>query len=106
MNCSVLILALKKNVAFPDDLVKRLNGKPLLQHTLDCAASWLGKEHVWVLTDSEEVEVMARRYGVQAIRDPAFNLRNPQTLMKARWRFRSLLHDSRDLVALWPYTRA
>lgn len=104
MSCSVLVLALKKNVAFPDDLVKRLNGKPLLQHTFDCAAGWVGKERVWVLTDSEEVEVMARRYGVQTIRDAAFNLRTPQTLMKARWQFRPLLRNSRDLVALWPYT--
>lgn len=104
MNCSVLILALKKNVAFPDDLVKRLNGKPLLQHTLDCVARWLGKEHVWVLTDSEEVGVMARRYGVQSIRDPAFNLHSPQTLMKLRWQFRPLLRNSRDLMVLWPYT--
>ncbi|MBI1388547.1 MAG: cytidine 5'-phosphate N-acetylneuraminic acid synthetase [bacterium] len=102
--CAVIIPALKKNVAFPDDLVKRIAGKPLLEHTLALAMKWRGGENVWVVTDSEEVELFCQRRGVNAIRHPGLTLSRFSTFSLARWSFRPLLRRYENWFILWPYT--
>ena len=68
---SVVIRALKKTVAFQDDLVKKLAGTALIIRAIE-KAQLLGvsNNNTYVLTDSEEIELMAKRKGVQTFRDP------------------------------------
>jgi spore coat polysaccharide biosynthesis predicted glycosyltransferase SpsG/CMP-N-acetylneuraminic acid synthetase len=51
----VLIPAIKKNVAFPDDVIKKLAGRTLLDRAIDKAITLVGKKNIIVLTDSEEI---------------------------------------------------
>ena len=69
-NTIVLIPALKKNVAFTDDLVKKLAGVALIQRAIDRALMIAGyKNRVLVVTDSEEIELIAERNKVCVYRD-------------------------------------
>ena len=69
---SVVIRALKKTVAFQDDLVKKLAGTALIVRAIE-KAQLLGVSNsdIHVLTDSEEIELMATRKGIQAFCDRA-----------------------------------
>lgn len=64
---TVIIPALKKNVAFPDDLVKKLAGKTLVQRAIE-KAQGLGavNRNIHLLTDSEEIQLIAERNDVSA----------------------------------------
>lgn len=70
----VLVPAVKKNVAFPDDLIKKLAGIPLIQHTLNICYGLVGKEDVLVVTDSEEISLICERNQVGWIRDSSISL--------------------------------
>ena len=48
----IVIPAVKKNVAFVDDLVKKLNGRILIQWTIDRAKELAPEEDIYVVTDS------------------------------------------------------
>ena len=66
----VVIPALKKAVAFQDDLVKNLAGVPLIERVIEKAKSLTGDDQdVYVLTDSEEIELIAVRSGVSVFCD-------------------------------------
>ena len=72
-NLTVLIPALKKTVAFQDDLVKKLAGTSLIQRAINKAVE-LGveKSNIHLLTDSEEIRLIAERNRVQNYWDPEF----------------------------------
>ena len=61
----VLIPAIKKNVAFPDDLVKRLAGVTLIQRAIDIGLGLTAPENLFVATDSEEITLACDRAGVR-----------------------------------------
>ncbi len=58
----ILIPAAKKSVAFPDDLVKKLNGITLIQRCIEKAK--LLDATIIVATDSQEISLIAERSGV------------------------------------------
>ena len=63
---TILIPALKKIVAFQDDLVKKLAGISLIQRTINIALELCNdKSSIHLLTDSEEVSLIAERNGIQ-----------------------------------------
>jgi len=66
----VLIPALKKTVAFQDDLVKKLAGISLIQRVINKAVE-IGAEktEIYLLTDSEEIHLISERNGVQSYCD-------------------------------------
>ena len=57
----VIIPAIKKNVAFADDLVKKLDGISLIQRAINKAKSITPAENIFVVTDSEEISVISER---------------------------------------------
>ena len=71
----VVIPAVKKNVAFNDDLVKKLGGASLIQRAIDKALA-LEPHAVHVVTDSEEIRLVCERNGVHSHFDPALRLAN------------------------------
>ncbi|MEC8882549.1 MAG: hypothetical protein VX737_04640 [Pseudomonadota bacterium] len=70
-NLTVLIPALKKTVAFQDDLVKKLAGISPIQRAINKAIQMgVKKSDIHLLTDSEEIRLIAERNGVQAYWEP------------------------------------
>lgn len=67
----VFIPALKKTVAFQDDLVKKLDGVTLIQRAINKALELhCGRGRIHVLTDSDEIRLVAERNEVQCYYDP------------------------------------
>ena len=54
----VVIPAIKKNAVIPDQLVKRLAGKTLIQRALDTALAVAPGRDVIVVTDSDEIDAL------------------------------------------------
>ena len=67
----VLIPAIKKVVAFQDDLVKRLNGISLIQRSINLANMLTNdKSTIYLFTDSEEISLIADRNGINNLLEP------------------------------------
>jgi len=67
----ILIPAIKKNVAFQDDLVKKLAGVSLVQRSINLANSInTDRSSIYIFTDSEEISLIADRNHVQSYMDP------------------------------------
>ena len=64
MNKAVIIPAVKKNVAFYDDLIKKMAGQSLIERVINKAKEIANDEDIYVLTDSEEIRLISRRKGV------------------------------------------
>jgi spore coat polysaccharide biosynthesis predicted glycosyltransferase SpsG/CMP-N-acetylneuraminic acid synthetase len=62
----VIIPAIKKSVAFPDDLVIKLAGLSLVQRAIDKAKNIVDSDHIYVVTDSEEITLVCERNDVRA----------------------------------------
>ena len=66
----ILIPAIKKNVAFEDDLVKKIAGVSLLQRSINLAKSLdIDSCDIFILTDSEEIALIANRNNVECYID-------------------------------------
>lgn len=98
----VVIPAVKKNVAFPDDLVKKLAGVTLLQRVIDNAARAFSRPQVHVVTDSEEIRLLCQRLGVTAIYDAGLRL-DPQDYLAALRPHLAPLAADDDVLLLSPY---
>lgn len=69
-NLTIFIPALKKNVAFQDDLVKKLAGVTLVQRAINKAQELgVAKKDIHLLTDSEEIRLIAERNGISVYWD-------------------------------------
>ena len=62
-NLLVVIPAIKKNAVIPDQLVKKLNGKTLIQRAIDIAKKIT--DNILVITDSEEISLISKRNKVK-----------------------------------------
>lgn len=70
----VVIPAIKKNAVIPDQLVKRLAGKTLIQRALDTALAVVPGRDVIVVTDSEEISLICERNGARFHYDKTLRL--------------------------------
>lgn len=70
----VVVPASKKTVAFPNDLVRRLDGVRLIERAVALAVAVAPAERVLVVTDSEELERIVAAHGVRVRRDPALRV--------------------------------
>jgi spore coat polysaccharide biosynthesis predicted glycosyltransferase SpsG/CMP-N-acetylneuraminic acid synthetase len=99
----VVIPALKKAVAFQDDLVKNLDGVPLIERVIEKAKSLTGDDQdVYVLTDSEEIELIAVRSGVSVFCDPELTADICSTNDKADF-LKVIASKNKYLIVLSPY---
>lgn len=100
---AAIIPAIKKNVAFPDDLIKKLEGKTLVARAIDKAIALAGRKSVFLVTDSEEIRLIGERHGVSVYWDPGLNWLD-SAMSASLYRF--LLHgpaNSAYCVLLSPY---
>lgn len=61
----VVIPAIKKNAAIPDQLVKKLAGVTLLERAVATAKALADNDDIYVLTDSQESTLICERHGVR-----------------------------------------
>jgi len=62
----IVIPAVKKNAAIPDQLVKKLAGTTLIERAIHTARAVARGEDVLVVTDSQEITLICERSGVRA----------------------------------------
>ena len=103
-NLSILIPALKKTVAFQDDLVKKLAGVSIIQRAINKALE-IGaeKQDIHVLTDSEEIQLIAERNGVQAYFEPSLVLIDVFNNDTSRDYLHKATSNNKYLLLLSPY---
>jgi spore coat polysaccharide biosynthesis predicted glycosyltransferase SpsG/CMP-N-acetylneuraminic acid synthetase len=70
-NLKIVIPAFKKNVVFPDDIIKKINGKTLIERAIDLAISVCdNKDPIHVITDSEEITLISERKNIHCYLSP------------------------------------
>ena len=71
----IVIPAIKKNAAIPDQLIKKLNGITLIQRAIDTALELANSvDQVLIITDSDEIGLIAQRNGITFKKDKALFL--------------------------------
>lgn len=100
---AVVIPAVKKNVAFPDDLVKKLAGISLIQRAIDIAAQAFTISRIYVLTDSEEIDLICRRSSVKCLYDKMLRLDPENYLETLKPHILPLADNWKDIMILSPY---
>jgi spore coat polysaccharide biosynthesis predicted glycosyltransferase SpsG/CMP-N-acetylneuraminic acid synthetase len=103
MNTAIVIPAVKKNVAFTDDLVKKLAGASLIQRAIDKAKRLVSEEHVYVATDSEEICLICKRNSIQYSYKKNLRLKPPNISENLGFLFSQLSEQYEDLILLSPY---
>ena len=73
MDTAFIIPAVKKNVAFYDDLMKKMVGDPLIQRAIKKAEAITEKKNIYIITDSEEIRLLSQRMGVHYYFDKTLN---------------------------------
>ena len=69
---ATIIPAIKKNGNIPDQLIKTLNGKTLIQRAIDTAKEL--NSDIYIITDSQEISLIADRNGVKYIYNASFKI--------------------------------
>jgi spore coat polysaccharide biosynthesis predicted glycosyltransferase SpsG/CMP-N-acetylneuraminic acid synthetase len=97
----IIIPAIKKNVAFDNDLVKKIAGIMLIQRAFNLAMSLEKKSQIWVITDSQEIELMCQRQNIHCLKDAVLCLdENPISSLYDKIK---TLPKSEHIFLLWPY---
>ncbi|MDR1360175.1 MAG: cytidine 5'-phosphate N-acetylneuraminic acid synthetase [Deltaproteobacteria bacterium] len=94
----LIIPAIKKNAAIPDQLVKKLAGKTLIQRALDTARQVAQGEDILVVTDSDEIRLICRRNGVGCAHDPAIAVRSLNIIASLKPVLEDLAERYEDLI--------
>ncbi|MBF0136840.1 MAG: hypothetical protein H7833_20130 [Magnetococcus sp. DMHC-1] len=99
----VMIPAIKKNVAFTDDLVKKLAGIPLILRAINKAKELTDPEQVHVVTDSMEIHLLAQRHAVHSFHDKDLDLLRPGFPRSMRFFLGRIARRHTCVVLLSPY---
>ena len=99
----ICIPAVKKNVVFVDDLIKKLDGITLIQRAIDKALSLEDVKNIYILTDSEEISLIAERNDVNVLFDSKIKL-SDQNVLDSMFPFlHDVVNDYQSFIVLWPY---
>ena len=99
----VVIPAVKKNVAFPDDLIKKLDGVPLVQRTINTAREIIPLEHIVVVTDSQEISLICERNGVRFNYKQNLKLTGANIIADLKYSLLRLYKRFKAILILYPY---
>ena len=103
MKTAIIIPAIKKNVAFTDDLVKKLAGTSLVQRAIDKAKRIVPSEHIYIVTDSEEICLICQRNSIQYSYKKNMRLKPQNIIKNLRFLFLQLSKQYKELILLSPY---
>lgn len=99
----VVIPAIKKSVAFADDLVKKLAGVTLVQRAIDKALSLIARHRVFVVTDSQEISLICERNGVRFHCQADLSLEGRDIVRGLGRLLREWRSQFRTVFVLYPY---
>lgn len=99
----VVIPAVKKNVAFPDDLIKKLDGIPLIQRTINTAREIVSLEDIVVVTDSQEISLICERNGVRFNYKQNLKLTGANIIADLKYFLLRLYKTFKAILILYPY---
>lgn len=99
----VIIPAVKKNVAFPDDLIKKLGGVPLVLRAMRLAHAVAGPENTRVVTDSEEISLLCERNATPFFRKADLRLGGEGLLYDMRFFLMRVYKRYERVLILSPY---
>ena len=102
-SCCIVIPAVKKNVAFTDDLVKKLAGISLIQRAIDKARSLVLAEHIYVVTDSEEIRLISTRNQIRCYYDKKLKLKEAELFVNLKFFVLKIAKKYRNIILLSPY---
>ena len=103
MNKAVIIPAVKKNVAFYDDLIKKMAGQSLIERAINKAKEIVEEEHIYVVTDSEEIRLFSQRKSVRHYFEKSLKLL-PGVVIESLVGFLSTIADKyQTFILLSPY---
>lgn len=94
----VVIPAIAKNAVIPDQLLKKLAGVILIQRALDTALAVEPGANVVVVTDSEEIRLIAARNGVECRFDPGFEVRSVNIVSSLEPVLQDLARHYRNII--------
>ncbi len=94
----VVIPAIKKSAVIPDQLVKKLAGKTLIQRALDTALEFADGRDIYVVTDSEEISLICQKAGVRFVYNPAQAIRSLNIVKELRDVLETLAEQYERLV--------
>jgi len=101
----VVIIVLKKNVAFHDDLIKKLSGISLIQRVISKAAELdIRNSDIHLITDSEEVQVIGKRNKISTFCHSKLLLQDLNGSGKSRKLLKLLAGNSDFIIFLSPYS--
>ena len=103
MDAVIIIPAIKKNVAFTDDLVKKLDGKSLIQRAVDKAGKLVNKEDIYVVTDSEEISLICKRNSVNVSYKKNLRFKPQNIVENLHFLFSELSENYKEFILLSPY---
>lgn len=100
----VIIPAIKKNVAFPDDLIKKLDGISLIQRCINTAKKFAGDGAITVITDSEEISLICERSRVECHYDADLKMVSKNLIDDLRWIINDFEYRYHNALILRAYT--
>lgn len=101
---AVIIPAIKKNVAFPDDLVKRLGGVTLIQRAINKAKELAADDDIYVVTDSEEICLICKRNGINFTYREGVRLKTQDIIHELRYFLLKIYTKYNNLIFIYAYT--
>jgi spore coat polysaccharide biosynthesis predicted glycosyltransferase SpsG/CMP-N-acetylneuraminic acid synthetase len=103
MKKAVIIPAVKKNVIFYDDLIKKLAGESLIKRVIEKALKIAPKEDIYLITDSEEIRLICKRNGIQYFFDHTLELKLEALIEGLESHLSSIADKYQVLLLLSPY---
>jgi spore coat polysaccharide biosynthesis predicted glycosyltransferase SpsG/CMP-N-acetylneuraminic acid synthetase len=104
MNESCIIIpAVKKNVAFTDDLVKKIAGISLIQRAIDKAKALTDIRDIYVVTDSEEIRLICERSDVKFHYDQGLRLNDSELFSSMKFFVLKIVKKYENVILLSPY---
>lgn len=98
----IVIPAIKKNAAIPDQLVKKLAGATLIERALDTARAVVAAEDIHTLTDSEEISLICERLGAPFQLNSSLRFQNQDIVAEMRDFLANLAKTYRHCIILRP----
>ena len=102
-NLRIIIPAIKKSVAFPDDLVKKLAGISLIQRSINTAINVSSSKNIYVVTDSDEIVLICQRNNISYIYNKSLYIYSNNLLGSLFPYLNSFLNQNLNLILLSPY---
>jgi spore coat polysaccharide biosynthesis predicted glycosyltransferase SpsG/CMP-N-acetylneuraminic acid synthetase len=103
MSLAIFIPAIKKNVAFADDLVKKLDGVTLVQRAIDKAKEITFCQNIYVITDSEEICLISKRNNINHCYKKDLQLTTANKIENLSFFLSQFVDQFPEMVLLSPY---